>query len=108
MSVTQKKQGDPDHPFRTHTCGEIRVKHENQPVRLSGWVHRKRDHGQLIFIDVRDHFGVSQVVFHHDRNASNFDVAQNVRVESVITVQGLVMRRSDDTVNPALPTGRSC
>lgn len=105
MSLPEKKQGDPEHPFRTHTCGDLRIKHENQVVRLSGWVHSKRDHGQLIFIDVRDHYGLTQIVFHHDRNVSNFDIAQRVRVESVVTVEGMVMRRSDETINPSMPTG---
>ena len=105
MSLPGKKQGDPEHPFRTHNCGELRIEHENQVVKLSGWVHRKRDHGQLIFIDLRDHYGITQIVFHHDRNIPNFDIAQSVRAESVLTVQGMVMRRSDETVNPSMPTG---
>lgn len=105
MSAAEKKQGDPEHPFRTHTCGELRIKQENRVVKLSGWVHRKRDHGQLIFIDLRDHYGVTQTVFHHDRNVSNFDIAQDIRAESVVTVRGMVMRRSDETINPSLPTG---
>jgi len=105
MSVADVKQGDPLHPFRTHTCEQLRMKHQTQVVKLSGWVHRKRDHGQLIFIDLRDHYGITQIVFHYDRNKENFNVAQNVRIESVVTVQGTVMARSDDTVNPSLPTG---
>ncbi len=105
MSRSTPKQGDPTHPYRTHTCGELRLKNENQNITLSGWVHRKRDHGQLIFIDLRDHFGITQIVFHFDRNRENFHIAQEVRVESVLTIKGMVMRRSDETVNPALPTG---
>ncbi|MFH1741146.1 MAG: aspartate--tRNA ligase, partial [bacterium] len=69
------------------------------------WVHSKRDHGQLIFIDLRDHYGITQIVFHKDRNQDHFHIAEEIRVESVVTVEGLVMRRSDDTINPALPTG---
>ncbi len=105
MSVAEAKQGEPNHPFRTHTCGELRMEHQTQEVRIAGWVHRKRDHGQLIFIDLRDHYGIAQVVFHYDRNKDNFDLAQNVRNESVISVRGTVMARSDETVNKALPTG---
>ena len=72
-------------------------------VRLSGWVHRKRDHGQLLFIDLRDHFGITQVVFQPER--SFFEEAERVRLESVITVTGRVIGRSEDTINPNLPTG---
>ncbi|MFH1743941.1 MAG: OB-fold nucleic acid binding domain-containing protein, partial [bacterium] len=105
MSLSEKKQGESGHPYRTHTCGAIRPKNENKAVKISGWVHSKRDHGQLIFIDLRDHYGITQIVFHKDRNQDNFHIAEDIRVESVITVEGLVMRRSDDTINPALPTG---
>jgi aspartyl-tRNA synthetase len=91
------------HPYRTHTCGDLRPEQKDQTVRLSGWVFRKRDHGQLIFIDLRDHYGVTQVVFHPDRPF--FDEVQKIRLESVITVTGQVAARSPETVNPDLPTG---
>ncbi|MGI9452663.1 MAG: aspartate--tRNA ligase [Geminicoccaceae bacterium] len=76
---------------------------QDKMIRLSGWVHRKRDHGQLLFIDLRDHFGITQIVFQPERPF--FEDAERVRLESVITVTGRVIRRSDDTINPNLPTG---
>ena len=91
------------HPYRTHTCGELRLEHEGRPARLSGWVHRKRDHGNLLFVDLRDHFGVTQCVI--DVSSEIFPVAEAVRPESVLTVTGRVVKRSDDTINPGLPTG---
>ena len=89
--------------FRTHTCNLLRLEHVGQHVRLSGWVHRKRDHGQLLFIDLRDHYGITQVVFTPDSEA--FKAAEAVRVESVISVSGKVIARTADNINPALPTG---
>ena len=91
------------HPYRTHTCGELRRAHAGQAVRLSGWVHRKRDHGQLLFVDLRDHFGVTQCVI--DVSSPLFPTLEAVRVESVITVTGPVVTRSEETINPELPTG---
>jgi len=91
------------HPYRTHTCGQLRKPDVDTAARLSGWVHRKRDHGGLIFIDLRDHYGLTQVVVHPDREF--FHLAERVRNESVITVTGTVVPRSDDTVNPNLDTG---
>jgi aspartyl-tRNA synthetase len=91
------------HPYRTHSCGELRTDQVGQTVRLSGWVHRKRDHGQLLFIDLRDHHGITQVVFQPEHPF--FADAESVRLESVITVTGRVVARSADTVNPNLPTG---
>ncbi len=91
------------HPFRTHTCGDLRLDHSGEEVRLSGWVHRKRDHGNLLFIDVRDHYGLTQCVI--DVSSELFKQAEDVRPESVITVTGHVVKRSDDTINPSLPTG---
>ena len=91
------------HRYRTHTCGELRAGDASKKARLSGWVFRKRDHGSLLFIDLRDHYGVTQVVIQPDREF--FEAAQKVRLESVITVTGLVHPRSEDTINPAMPTG---
>jgi aspartyl-tRNA synthetase len=91
------------HAYRTHTCGAPRLSHAGQRIRLSGWVHRKRDHGQLLFIDLRDHYGVMQCVI--DSSSSLFTLADAQRLESVVTVTGTVVKRSPDTVNPKLPTG---
>jgi aspartyl-tRNA synthetase len=91
------------HVYRTHTCGELRLAHAGRPARLSGWVHRKRDHGSLLFIDLRDHHGLTQCVI--DRSSPIFALADAQKLESVITVTGTVVERSPDTVNPKLPTG---
>jgi len=91
------------HPYRTHTCGALRLADEGAEIRLSGWVHRKRDHGNLLFIDLRDHWGITQCVI--DAAHPGFADATAVRPESVVTVTGRVIRRSEETVNPALPTG---
>ncbi|HEV2161921.1 MAG TPA: aspartate--tRNA ligase [Stellaceae bacterium] len=91
------------HLYRTHNCGALRPDHEGKTVRLSGWVHRKRDHGQLLFVDLRDHFGVTQCVI--DVASPLFKQADGLKLESVLTVTGKVVRRSPETVNPKLPTG---
>jgi len=92
------------HPYRTHTCGEIRPEHVEDTIRLSGWIHSKRDHGQLLFIDLRDHHGVTQCVV--DISSPLFEGLEAMRVESVLTVTGPVVARSAETVNPKLPTGQ--
>ncbi|MCP4330082.1 MAG: aspartate--tRNA ligase [Alphaproteobacteria bacterium] len=91
------------HPYRTHNCGALREEHAGQEVRLSGWIHRKRDHGNLLFLDLRDHFGLTQCVI--DVSSPIFSQAEAVRLESVVTVTGTVVLRTEDTVNPNLPTG---
>ena len=91
------------HAYRTHTCGELRLGDAGRAVRLSGWVHRKRDHGQLLFIDLRDHYGLTQCVI--DSSSPLFKLADAQRLESVITVTGRVVERSTETINPKLPTG---
>ena len=90
--------------YRTHTCGQLRPEHVGQQARLSGWVQRKRDHGNLLFIDLRDHYGVTQVVV--DAASPVFKIAESVRTESVITVTGKVVARDAATVNPRLATGQ--
>ena len=91
------------HAYRTHTCGALRVEHAGAEARLSGWVHSKRDHGGLLFLDLRDHYGITQVVV--PAGGALLAEAEAIRVESVITVTGTVVRREGATVNPRLPTG---
>ena len=91
------------HAYRTHTCGELRREHVGRTARLSGWVHRKRDHGHLLFVDLRDHYGITQCVV--EGGAEAFAAVDALRPESVVTVTGPVVERSDDTVNDAIPTG---
>ncbi len=91
------------HAYRSHSCGELRLSHAGATARLSGWVHRKRDHGQLLFVDLRDTFGLTQCVI--DISSPLFAELEAVRVESVITVTGPVVERDPETVNPNLPSG---
>src|SRR5882762_5419202 len=92
------------HRYRTHTCGELRPEHAGMTARLSGWVHRKRDHGNLLFIDLRDHYGITQCVF--AGGSPPFTAAESLKLESVITVTGTVVPRAPDAVNPKLATGQ--
>ena len=89
--------------YRSHTCAVLRPEQIGESVKLAGWVHRKRDHGQLLFIDLRDHYGITQCVF--TPNSAAFAAAESVRLESVISVAGKVVGRTDENVNPTLPTG---
>ncbi|MDC0348863.1 aspartate--tRNA ligase [Alphaproteobacteria bacterium] len=91
------------HPYRTHTCGQLRKENKNQKVRLSGWVHRKRDHGNLLFIDLRDHYGMTQCVI--QTTNSMFEIADKATPESVLTVSGTIVGRTAQTINSDLPTG---
>ena len=91
------------HEFRSHDCGALRAEHIEQTVRLSGWVHRKRDHGGLLFIDLRDHYGLTQLVI--EPSSPHFAVAEAVRAESVIRAEGKVVARDDEAKNPNLATG---
>ncbi|HNZ17862.1 MAG: aspartate--tRNA ligase [Candidatus Hydrogenedentes bacterium] len=91
------------HLYRTHTCAELRKPDVGKEVKLSGWVHRKRDHGGVIFIDLRDHYGLTQVIVNPDRPF--FGAAEQVRFESVVTVVGEVVARTPETVNAELATG---
>lgn len=91
------------HPFRSHTCTELRADHVGETVRISGWLHRKRDHGGLVFIDLRDHYGLTQCVI--DVESDLFPVVETAKPETVITVTGEVVKRSDETINANIPTG---
>ena len=91
------------HAYRTHTCAALRLADAGRPARLSGWVHRRRDHGHLLFIDLRDHYGITQCVI--DASSPLFPAADALRLESVATMTGRVAARSPDTVNPRLNTG---
>jgi aspartyl-tRNA synthetase len=104
-------------PYRSHTCAVLRPEHISQSVKLAGWVHRKRDHGSLLFIDLRDHYGVTQCVF--TPNSAAFAAAESVRLESVISVSGTVIERTrgiarrpaDSAIRPAgrmLSTAEFC
>jgi len=91
------------HAFRSHNCGELVEADVGQSVRLSGWVNRKRDHGQLVFVDLRDHYGLTQCVV--DSSDPAFEAVEATRLESVVTITGTVLKRSDETINDSLPTG---
>jgi len=91
------------HAYRTHTCVELNKSNVGDTVRLSGWVHRVRDHGGVLFIDLRDHFGITQVIA--DNDSPVFDVIERVRSEWCIRIDGKVLARDESLVNPKLPTG---
>lgn len=91
------------HAYRTHTCGQLRSEHVGETVRISGWVHRKRDHGGLLFIDLRDHYGLTQCVVQPDN--AHFATLERIRVESVVSITGNVVARSEETANESLDTG---
>uniref|UniRef100_A0A3B0IXQ1 Aspartate--tRNA(Asp/Asn) ligase n=1 Tax=Wolbachia endosymbiont of Aleurodicus floccissimus TaxID=2152762 RepID=A0A3B0IXQ1_9RICK len=89
--------------YKTHTCNELRKSDVGKEVTLSGWLYRKRDHGNLIFVDLRDFHGITQLVFNNDKDF--FDEISNLKSESVITVTGIVKARTEDTVNSSIATG---
>ena len=89
--------------YRTHYCHALTISDVGTSVILSGWIHRKRDHGQLLFVDLRDHFGITQCVV--DISDADFARIEEVRVESVVRIKGAVVKRSEDNINPNLPTG---
>ncbi|MES2989160.1 MAG: aspartate--tRNA ligase [Pseudomonadota bacterium] len=91
------------HAYRTHTCTQLRSTDVGQQVRVSGWIHRKRDHGGVLFVDLRDHYGITQIVAKADTDTLR--LLDSLRVESVITVTGEVVARGADATNPNLPTG---
>ncbi|MEQ8410701.1 MAG: aspartate--tRNA ligase [Erythrobacter sp.] len=91
------------HAYRSHTCAQLSAENVGETVRLSGWVHRKRDHGGVLFVDLRDHYGITQVVADEDSPA--LPVLERLRAESVVTIDGEVKARTPATVNANLPTG---
>jgi aspartyl-tRNA synthetase len=91
------------HAYRSHTCGALRLADQGANVRLSGWIHRKRDHGGLLFVDLRDHYGLTQLVAHP--GAAGFETLERLRAESVVRIDGEVVARTAETVNRNLPTG---
>jgi aspartyl-tRNA synthetase len=91
------------HPYRTHHCGALRLADAGKEVRLAGWVHRKRDHGNLLFIDLRDNYGLTQCVI--DTSSPLFEQIEGLKLESVVALTGKVVARPAETVNPKLPTG---
>tara|TARA_Y100001970_G_scaffold291888_1_gene430853 strand:+ start:528 stop:2318 length:1791 start_codon:yes stop_codon:yes gene_type:complete len=91
------------HQYRTHNCGELTDSNIKSNVKLSGWIHSKRDHGSLLFIDLRDQYGITQIVV--DKSNKIFNLLEHIKVESVITVTGSVVSRSDETINKKITTG---
>ena len=91
------------HAYRTHTCADLRADNVGDTVRLSGWVHRVRDHGGVLFIDLRDHYGMTQVLA--DPDSPVFAEVEKVRSEFCIRIDGKVLARDESLVNPKLPTG---
>lgn len=94
------------HPYRTHSCGALRQQNIQETIKLSGWVHRIRDHGNLIFIDLRDHYGITQCVMERTETKTNvFTKIEHLHSEDVITIIGIVVQRASNTVNTKMPTG---
>jgi len=91
------------HKYRTHTCSELTTKDSGKSIKLSGWIHRKRDHGNLLFFDLRDHYGLTQCVI--ENKSPFFKEVEKIKQESVVTVMGKVVKRSKDTINKDLLTG---
>lgn len=91
------------HAYRTHNCAALGAENVGETIRLSGWVHRKRDHGGVLFVDLRDHYGITQIVA--DSDSAALPVLEGLRVESVVTIDGVVKARAAGTANPNLPTG---
>jgi len=103
ISNHYESESDEFHPYRSNTCNEICLEHVDKFVRLSGWIHNRRDHGGVLFIDLRDHYGLTQVVIYPDKKFQK-EVA-HLHKETVVCFEGKVAKRSEDTVNQRLPTG---
>ena len=89
--------------YRSHNCNELRKKDVNTKVLLSGWINKKRDHGNLLFIDLRDNYGITQCII--DKENSNFSILEKIQLETVIKVEGNVINRSSETINKEIDTG---
>ena len=89
--------------YRTHNCNELSKRNNGQVIILSGWINKKRDHGNLLFIDLRDNYGVTQCII--DKSNSAFKELEKIQLESVIKINGEVVERSSDTINKELKTG---
>ena len=89
--------------YRTHNCSELNIKNKNQEVKLSGWINKKRDHGNLLFIDLRDNYGITQCII--DKENKNFKDLEKIQLETVIKVKGKVVNRSNETINKDIDTG---
>ena len=89
--------------YRTHNCGELTKKNKDQDIVLSGWINKKRDHGNLLFVDLRDNYGVTQCVI--DKSNEHFKELEKIHLESVVKINGKVVERSKDTINSDLKTG---
>ena len=104
MSATAGTADDLQNRFRSHFCGRLHTEFENKTVTIAGWIHRKRDHGGLIFIDLRDHTGICQLIIQPEKEGL-FSKAEKLHAESVICIEGVVVRRSEETINPRLASG---
>src|SRR6185369_5437665 len=91
--------------YRTHSCGELRSSHAGQKVTLTGWVHRRRDHGGVAFFDLRDRMGIVQITINPDLPKEALDLVANVRMEWVLQIEGTVQKRPDGMTNPKMETG---
>jgi len=89
--------------YRTHSCNELTIENNGQNISLSGWINKKRDHGNLLFIDLRDNYGITQCII--DKSNSNFKELEKIQLESVIKIIGTVVNRSNETINSDLKTG---
>ena len=89
--------------YRTHTCGELTKDHNNKEISLSGWINKKRDHGNLLFLDIRDNYGITQCVI--QKNNSDFNELEKLPLETVVQINGKVLERSKDTVNKEIKSG---
>ena len=89
--------------YRTHNCGDLSKKNKDQDVILSGWMHKKRDHGNLLFVDLRDNYGLTQCVI--DKSNKFFKELEKIQLESVVKINGKIVERSKETINPDLKTG---